>query len=251
MTPALRAQMTDAALAVARAVDYSGAGTVEFLLDDGGHFYFLEMNTRLQVEHPVTEWVTGIDLVAAQLRVARGEPLGIAQADVSPRGHAIEVRLCAEDPAAGFLPSAGRILLLREPMGPGVRVDSGIATGTMVPVEYDPLLGKLSAWAPMRAQAIDRLLAALRETVIVGPATNVAFLQDVLAHPAFRSGATHTGFIDEHCAGWHPDGDEVDAAAAVAALAGLTLRPGSAVVSGSPGAPPSPWETLGRWRLGT
>jgi 3-methylcrotonyl-CoA carboxylase alpha subunit len=249
MTPALREQMTEAALAVARAVHYTGAGTVEFLLDDGGHFYFLEMNTRLQVEHPVTEWVTGIDLVAAQLRVARGEPLGFAQGDVTSRGHAIEVRVCAEDPAAGFLPSAGRILLLREPTGPGVRVDSGIETGTVVPVEYDPLLAKLSAWGPDRDVAVRRLRVALRDTVILGPATNLAFLQDVLAHSAFAAGATHTGFIDEHCAGWGPAASEVDAAAAIAALAGLALRPGAASAAG-PAAPPSPWDTLGRWRLG-
>jgi acetyl-CoA carboxylase biotin carboxylase subunit len=249
MTPALRAQMTDAALAVARTVDYAGAGTVEFLLDDGGRFYFLEMNTRLQVEHPITEWVTGIDLVAAQLRVARGEPFGFRQADVTSRGHAIEVRLCAEDPAAGFLPSAGRILLLREPAGPGVRVDSGIETGTVVPVEYDPLLAKLSAWGPDRDVAVRRLLAALRETVVLGPATNLAFLQDVLAHPAFAAGATHTGFLDEHCASWRPAAAEVDAAAAIAALAGLALRPGAGANAG-PAAPASPWDTLGRWRLG-
>jgi acetyl-CoA/propionyl-CoA carboxylase biotin carboxyl carrier protein len=249
MTGALRARMTDAALAVARAVDYTGAGTVEFLLDDGGRFYFLEMNTRLQVEHPVTEWVTGVDLVAAQLRVARGEPLGFGQGDVTSRGHAVEVRVCAEDPAAGFLPSAGRILLLREPAGPGVRVDSGIETGTVVPVEYDPLLAKLSAWGPDRDAAIRRLRVALRDTVVLGPATNLPLLQDVLAHPAFAAGATHTSFLDEHCAAWQPDAAEVDAAAAIAALAGLGLRPGTASNAGS-AAPTSPWDTLGRWRLG-
>jgi len=247
MTEALRARMTEAALAVARAVGYTSAGTVEFLLDPDGRFYFLEMNTRLQVEHPITEWCTGIDLVAAQLRVASGEPLGITQADVAFRGHAIEVRVCAEDPAAGFLPSAGRILLLREPAGAGVRVDSGVETGTTVPLEYDPLLAKLSVWAADRDRAIRRLEAGLRETVLLGPTTNLAFLQDVLAVPAFRAGATHTGFLDEHCADWTPEPVEVEAAAAVAALAGLALRPARAT---APSASPSAWDTLGRWRLG-
>jgi acetyl-CoA carboxylase biotin carboxylase subunit len=249
MTSALRAEMTEAALTVARAVDYASAGTVEFLLDEGGRFYFLEMNTRLQVEHPITEWVTGIDLVATQLRVARGQALGFGQADVTWRGHAIEVRVCAEDPAAGFLPSAGRILLLREPSGPGVRTDSGVEAGTVVPVEYDPLLAKVSAWGPDRNHAVRRLHAALRDTVVLGPTTNLAFLQDVLAHPAFVAGATHTGFVDEHWPSWRPDPADVDAAAAIAAFAGVTVRPGATAGTG-PAAPPSAWDTLGRWRLG-
>ena len=248
MTPALRAEMTAAALAVARAVDYASAGTIEFLLDPDGTFYFLEMNTRLQVEHPVTEWVTGIDLVAAQLRVARGEPLGYTQQDVSFRGHAVEVRVCAEDPAAGFLPSAGPILLVREPAAPGVRVDSGIESGSRVPVEYDPLLAKISVWGPDRERAVRRMQAALRDTAILGPATNLAFLQDVLAHPAFGSGATHTGFIDEHLAAWRPSKTEIDTAAVAAALAAdLRSRPAGAT---APSARPSAWDTLGRWRLG-
>jgi acetyl-CoA carboxylase biotin carboxylase subunit len=248
MTPTLRAEMTEAALAVARAVDYVSAGTVEFLLDAHGRFYFLEMNTRLQVEHPVTEWVTGIDLVAAQLRVARGEPLAMTQADVGARGHAIEVRVCAEDPAAGFLPSAGRILLLRDGGGPGVRVDSGIETGTVVPLEYDSLLAKVSAWGPDREVAVRRLRTALREMVVLGPATNLGFLDDVLAHPAFAAGRTHTGFLDEHFASWRADTGEVDAAAAIAAVALLALRPGPGPRGGA--AAPSAWDTLGRWRLG-
>jgi 3-methylcrotonyl-CoA carboxylase alpha subunit len=248
MTPALRAEMTAAALAVARAVDYASAGTIEFLLDPDGTFYFLEMNTRLQVEHPVTEWVTGIDLVAAQLRVARGEPLGYTQQDVSFRGHAVEVRVCAEDPAAGFLPSAGPILLVRAPGAPGVRVDSGIESGSRVPVEYDPLLAKISVWGPDRERAVRRMQAALRDTAILGPATNLAFLQDVLAHPAFGSGATHTGFIDEHLAAWRPSKTEIDTAAVAAALAAdLRSRPAGAT---APSARPSTWDTLGRWRLG-
>jgi len=249
LTPRLRAEMTAAALAAARAVGYTSAGTVEFLLDAEGRFYFLEMNTRVQVEHPITEWVTGIDIVAAQLRVAAGAPLGFGQADVRARGHAIEARLYAEDPAAGFFPSAGPILALREPAGPGVRVDSGIAAGSVVPVEYDPLLGKISAWGEGRATAIARLLAALRDTAVLGPTTNLAFLQDVLAHPAFRRAETHTGFLAEHFATWQPGGDE--AVAALAAALALTRSATSAGEARGRAAAPTPWETLGAWRLGS
>ena len=249
LTPRLRAEMTAAALAAARAVGYTSAGTVEFLLDAEGRFYFLEMNTRVQVEHPITEWVTGIDIVAAQLRIAAGAPLGFGQADVRARGHAIEARLYAEDPAAGFFPSAGPILALREPTGPGVRVDSGIAAGGVVPVEYDPLLGKISAWGEGRATAIARLLAALRDTAVLGPTTNLAFLQDVLAHPAFRRAETHTGFLAEHFATWQPGGDE--AVAALAAALALARPATPAGEARGRAAAPTPWETLGAWRLGS
>jgi len=244
----LRAAMTGAALSAARAVGYTSAGTVEFMLDEGGRFYFLEMNTRLQVEHPVTELVTGIDLVAAQLRVARGEPLGFGQADVRPRGHAIEVRLYAEDAAAGFLPSAGPILALREPAGPGVRVDSALAAGGVVPVDYDPMLAKIAAWGSDRPQAIARLVGALRETAVLGPTTNLAFLIDVLSHPAFARGATHTGFLAEHLPRWRQDAGREAAAAVVAALA--LAEPTAAAAGGRTARAPSPWETLGAWRLG-
>jgi len=249
LTPRLRAEMTAAALAAARAVGYTSAGTVEFLLDAEGRFYFLEMNTRVQVEHPITEWVTGIDIVAAQLRIAAGAPLGFGQADVRARGHAIEARLYAEDPAAGFFPSAGAILALREPAGPGVRVDSGIAAGGVVPLEYDPLLCKVSTWGDGRAIAIARLQAALRDMAVLGPTTNLAFLQDVLAHPAFRRGETHTGFLPEHFASWQPGGDETVAALAAAlALARPATPAGDAR---GRAAAPTPWETLGAWRLGS
>src|SRR5262245_13888150 len=226
MTPALREQMAAAALAAARAVQYVNAGTVEFLLDASGKFYFLEMNTRLQVEHPVTELVTGIDMVVAQLRVARGEPLGFSQADVLLEGHAIEVRLYAEDPQAAFLPSAGPLFVWQAPAGPGVRVDAGVASGMTIPVDYDPMLAKIAAWASSREGAIERLRAALRDTVALGPATNLAFLGDVLDHAAFRAGDTHTAFVDEHLAGWRqatPDLDEAALAAALAARGGATL----------------------------
>jgi len=249
ITPRLRTEMTAAALAAARAVGYTSAGTVEFLLDAEGRFYFLEMNTRVQVEHPITEWVTGIDIVAAQLRIAAGAPLGFGQADVCARGHAIEARLYAEDPAAGFFPSAGPILALREPAGPGVRVDSGIAAGGVVPVEYDPLLGKISAWGEGRAMAIARLAAALRDTAVLGPTTNLAFLQDVLAHPAFRRGETHTGFLPEHFATWRPGGEE--AVAALAAALALARPATPAGDARGRAAAPTPWETLGAWRLGS
>lgn len=247
MTPALRTAMTDAALAAARAVQYTGAGTVEFMLDEDGGFYFLEMNTRLQVEHPVTEWVAGVDLVHAQLRVAAGEPLGFTQADVALRGHAIEVRLYAEDPATGFLPSPGPIHAVREPQGPGIRLDAGIDGRSVVPVEYDPMLSKLSAWGPDRATAIARLVAALRDTAIVGPRTNIAFLIDVLSHPAFASGATHTGFLPEHMPQWRAPATQRTAAAIAAALA---LESGTADTdAGASRTQPSPFETLGGWRL--
>jgi acetyl-CoA carboxylase biotin carboxylase subunit len=247
MTDALRAQMTDAALAAARAVDYVSAGTVEFLLDESGRFYFLEMNTRLQVEHPVTELVFGVDLVAAQLRIAAGERLGFTQADLRPRGHAIEVRLYAEDPQQSFFPSAGMVYAVREPAGPGVRVDSALRAGVAVPVEYDPMLAKISAWGADRRQAITRLQGALAETVVLGPTTNLAFLRDVLSQPAFGAGATHTGFLAEHLNGWHP-APAPEVAPIVAALA--ATRPVARASDGTgPRQEPTPWETLGRWRL--
>jgi acetyl/propionyl-CoA carboxylase alpha subunit len=248
MTPRLRGEMTAAALAAARAVGYTSAGTVEFLLDADGRFHFLEMNTRIQVEHPVTEWVTGIDLVAAQLRVAAGEPLGFGQDDVRIRGHAIEARLYAEDPAASFFPSAGPILALREPAGAFVRVDSGIAAGGTVPVEYDPLLAKISAWGADRDAAVARLATALADTALLGPTTNLEFLRDVLLDPAFRRGETHTGFLAEHFPHWQPAPTAAHVVAAAVALA----RPAApAAGDRGPTIAPTPWETLGAWRLGS
>jgi len=195
--PALRTRMTAAAVAAARAVGYRNAGTVEFLVDPAsGAFYFLEMNTRLQVEHGVTEAVTGVDLVRAQLVVASGEPLPWTQAAISARGHAIEARVYAEDPARGFVPQAGRLLLYREPRMPGVRIDSGVVEGGDVPVQYDPLIAKVIASAETRPLAIARLAAALRAFPILGVRTNVEFVIQILEHPRFQAGTVDTRFLD-------------------------------------------------------
>ena len=199
VSPDLRRRMGEAAIAVARAAGYRNAGTVEFLLEGTGAkatFYFLEMNTRLQVEHPITEEVTGVDLVRAQIAVAAGEPLPWQQADLAQRGHAIEARIYAEDPTQEDLPQAGRILLYRAPAMPGIRVDSGIAEGSDVPVHYDPLLVKVVASGETREVARRRLLAALRAFPILGVRTNVALLTALLEHPRFAAGDLDTRFLD-------------------------------------------------------
>jgi 3-methylcrotonyl-CoA carboxylase alpha subunit len=195
LTSELRARMTTAAVAMARTVEYRNAGTIEFLVD-GSSFHFLEMNTRLQVEHAVTEQVTGLDLVRAQLLVASGEPLPWTQAQIAQRGHAIEARVYAEDPAQGFLPQAGRLAVYRAPQIPGVRVDSGVAEGSEISVYYDPMLAKVIATAESRPLAINRLAAALRALDIEGVRTNVPFLIRVLELPEFRDGRIDTGFLD-------------------------------------------------------
>jgi acetyl-CoA carboxylase biotin carboxylase subunit len=200
LTPALRQRMGDAAVAVARAAGYRNAGTVEFLLDgsgDSARFYFLEMNTRLQVEHPVTEQVTGVDLVRAQILVASGAELPWRQDALSQRGHAIEARVYAEDPARNYLPQAGTLLLYREPSMPGIRVDAGVIEGSEVSVHYDPLLAKLIAWGETRDVARRRALAALRSYPILGIRTNVALLVELLEHPRFIAGSIDTGFLDK------------------------------------------------------
>jgi 3-methylcrotonyl-CoA carboxylase alpha subunit len=195
----LRRAMGEAAVKAAQAIGYVGAGTVEFLLDARGEFFFMEMNTRLQVEHPVTEAITGLDLVAWQIRVAGGEPLPITQEQVSLNGHAIEVRLYAEDPDNDFLPATGTLDLYRESAaGPDRRVDSGVAEGDQVSPFYDPMLGKLIAWGQDREEARLRLLAMLDETCVGGVRTNLAFLRRVVGHPAFAAAELDTGFIPRH-----------------------------------------------------
>jgi acetyl/propionyl-CoA carboxylase alpha subunit len=202
VTPTLRRRLTESAILAARASSYRNAGTVEFLVDvsaadrDAAPYHFLEMNTRLQVEHGVTEAVAGVDLVRAQLLVASGESLPWRQGELTQRGHAIEARIYAEDPASGFLPQAGRLLLYREPRMPGIRIDSGVREGDVVSVHYDPLLAKVVAHAETRDLSIARLLTALRAFPVLGIATNIPFLIRVLDDRSFRSGDVHTGFLD-------------------------------------------------------
>ncbi len=198
VTPALRKAITSAAAAVARGVGYTNAGTIEFLLDEEGTFYFLEMNTRLQVEHPITEMVTGLDLVRWQIRIARGERLDVDLDDlVEPNGHAIECRIYAEDPDNNFLPSPGRLLQLRPPGGPGIRDDGGATAGFDVPIFYDPMISKLIAWAEDRPQAIARMRRALGEYLVTGIRTTVPFFTWLFSQTEFINGEFHTTFLDE------------------------------------------------------
>ncbi len=194
--PEMRQRMGEAAILAARAAGYFNAGTVEFLADNDGNFYFLEMNTRLQVEHPVTELVTGLDLVRLQLDIAGGKPLPFTQDQIALRGAAIECRIYAEDPANNFLPSPGLITQLAEPAGPGVRLDSGIYSGWNVPLDYDPMLAKLIVWADTREHAIERMLRALGEYHIGGIRTNIPLFDVILRDPDFRAGNLHTGYLD-------------------------------------------------------
>jgi acetyl-CoA carboxylase biotin carboxylase subunit len=254
LDPGLRAKMGETAVKVMRAAGYNNAGTVEFLLDKDRNFYFLEVNARLQVEHPVTELVTGLDLVREQVRIASGEKLGLVQDDLRQRGHAIECRIYAEDPAANFLPSPGRILFFREPRGPGIRHDCGIYGGWEVPIHYDPILSKLIVWAGDREAACRRMAAALDDTVVLGIQTTVAFLRDVVRHPEFLAGRTTTGFIPAHFADWSGAAKDPGktrlalAAAAFDELAGTRVPAGTNRTAKRETT--SPWRTLGRWRIG-
>ncbi len=210
ITPELRERMGKAAVTAVQSVGYVGAGTCEFLVDKNDDFYFLEMNTRIQVEHAITEAITGIDIVKAMIRVAAGDPLGIEQQDVKITGHAIEARIYAEDPDNGFVPSPGEIIVYRPAGGIGIRVDSGVHHGATVTVHYDPMVAKLIAWGSDRAEAIDRLKRALSEFVVKGIKTSIPFHQMVMRHPIFLEGKYDTGFIDDHMDGGK-GGDELQA----------------------------------------
>lgn len=247
LSPELREAMGRAAVAAARAAGYVNAGTVEFILDAQGRFYFLEVNTRLQVEHPITEMITGLDLVRCQIEIAAGRPLSLAQADVIGRGHAIECRIYAEDPACGFLPSPGLIAFLQEPSGPGIRNDCGVYSGTEVPVAYDPIISKLVAHGATREQAVARMIRALQSYAVLGVKTNIGFLLDVLASRPFREGRTFTDFIATHFTDWAPDAGGQELAAIAYVADAMSARPRPAAGQG-PAGHPTPWQTLGSWR---
>ena len=266
----LRAAMCEAAIAAARAIGYEGAGTVEFLLDPGGEFWFMEMNTRLQVEHPVTELVTGTDLVEWQLRVASGEPLPLAQEEIAIQGHAIEARLYAEDPARGFLPSTGNLVHLRlpeseaasgaetgvdrlSPDADGIRVDTGVRAGDTVSMHYDPMIAKVIAWGPEREAAADRLSAALAATEVVGLTANHGFLRSLVDHPRFRAADFHTRLIEERLDEF-PSADagvaaDEDLAIAAWAVASRDDAAAGAAGDGGGGDPWSPWNRHDHWRM--
>ncbi len=252
LTPGLRAAMGEAAVLAARAIDYANAGTVEFIVDPAGNFYFMEINTRLQVEHPVTEMTTGLDLVEWQLRVAAGEPLPLAQADVPRRGHAIEVRLYAEDPEAGFLPGSGRLARLRLPApSPHVRVDSGVVEGDTVTIFYDPMIAKLIVWDEDRPRALARLREALAQCAIDGPKSNVAFLETLVRHPAIVEGRIDTGYLDRHLDEF-VGRDEAEPGLLAAAVAASLLQQESdrREAAARSADPTSPWAIADGWRLG-
>ncbi len=251
---ALRERMGAAAVAAAKAVDYCGAGTVEFLLDARGDFYFLEMNTRLQVEHPVTECVMGVDLVRAQLAVARGGKLPWTQEELEPRGHAVEVRLYAEDPTSGFLPQTGTLHRYRVPTGPGLRHDGGVREGDVVSVHYDPMLAKMIAFGETREHAIQRLSDALSRWVVHGVKTNIGFLRDILEHPEFKAGNTHIAFLGEHFPTEAIQAPKPTMDVWIALALGASTSAAGTVSSGEGSAQigdwVSPWQAVGPWRNG-
>jgi acetyl-CoA carboxylase, biotin carboxylase subunit len=243
-TPEIRARFAEAAIAIARHAGYVNAGTVEFIADPSGAFYFLEVNTRLQVEHPVTEMVTGLDLVAEQIKIADGQKLALPEAALKPRGASMECRLYAEDAARNFMPSAGEITRLRLPAGPGIRTDAGVYHGFKVPIEYDPLIAKVVSWGEDRAQALARMRRALEETVVEGLTSNVAFHRWLLAQPAFARGDVHTGFLAE---AFTPDALAPTPEAEEVALLAASLHAHARALSVRPiDRGPSPWRFADR-----
>lgn len=246
-----RRRMGEVAVTAARTVGYVGAGTVEFLLDIDQNFYFLEMNTRLQVEHPITEMISGLDLVRWQIKIAAGHKLTLTQEDIKQRGHALECRIYAEDPNRNFMPSPGHITYMHEPTGPGVRVDSGVYSGATVPVHYDPMISKLTVWGEDREHAIGRMRRALREYVIAGIITNLAYHEELLSHPDFLDGSYNTEFVPDLMRDRQaPRPQHVEEAELAAVLAAYSEEQSvvskGPVVSAQQKEGMDPWKLLGR-----
>src|SRR5947209_5873319 len=256
LTPALRAEMGAAAVRIAKAAGYVNAGTLEFILDTDKRFYFLEMNTRLQVEHPVTELVTGIDLVRHQLLIAAGEPLSLSQEQISPRGHAIEMRLYAEDPDANFLPSTGTVTRFIKPAGTGIRIDSGIESDDEITQFYDPMIAKMIVYGEDRPAAIARMQHALEQSAVFGVKTNASLLYSIATHPAFQQGHTHTGFLVEHALTGDNSQQSLSLPGEALIAAALYDSAGDVGSSSANGHRPAsnhvaitPWNMLGPWRM--
>jgi acetyl-CoA carboxylase biotin carboxylase subunit len=252
MTPDLREKMGKAAVRAAEAVGYSNAGTVEFMVDGSLNFYFMEMNTRLQVEHPITEMTTGVDLAKWQLKIASGEDLTLQQSDLVQRGHAIECRIYAEDPSNGFIPSVGLIKEMDEPTGPNIRVDSGITSNLQVSPYYDPMLAKLAAYAENREESLQKMIWALSHYAVMGVTTNISFLKQVLEHQEFINGNITTHFIDNYFKDWTvaKQGLTLDAILSLAVYDAMHSKK-SEIVRYKEADPHSPWKYVGRWRVGS
>ena len=248
LSPQLREQMGQAAVRAAQASGYVNAGTVEFLLDQDNQFYFLEVNTRLQVEHPVTELITGIDLVRQQIHIAAGEELTLTQADITAKGHAIECRIYGEDPENDFFPSPGEITYMNEPKGPGIRNDCGVYAGYTVPVEYDPILSKLVVYGETRDIAINRMIQALKAYVILGVKTPIPFLADILDSAPFREGATTTDFIDTYFKEWTPNNTDSHLPFIAYIVDEISKKTTSQKGTARTEGYPTPWETIGNYR---
>jgi len=253
LTPELRAEMGKTAKKVIQVSGYNNAGTVEFLLDKNRNFYFLEVNARLQVEHPVTELITGVDLVHQQILIASGEKLPFKQEQLEQKGHSIECRIYAEDPLNYFLPSSGNVLFLKEPKGPGVRHDCGIYSGCDVPIYYDPILAKLIVWAENREIACERMINGLNDYVILGIKTSIDFLKDVINHSQFREGRTTTDFINKYFDGWKGKEKTQESQKLALITSAFNSLNQTEVKAGGLAFQKetySPWQTLGKWRIG-
>jgi len=250
LNPELRAEMGKTAVKVIKTAGYNNAGTVEFLLDEKGNYYFLEVNARIQVEHPITEMVTGIDLVKSQIRIAGGEKLPFKPEELSQRGHAIECRIYAEDPQTDFLPSFGKILFVKEPSGPGIRNDSGLYSGLEVTMHYDPILAKLICWGENREVTRKRCIQALSDYAILGIKTQIGYLKDLLSHPEFAAGNTQTDFIPKNMSEWKQKSK--DKLVEIALIAGAIQEMNKTSVKGKTlkATGFDPWLSLGRWEIG-